>query len=389
MKVLYLDWDAFGKIDYPFTFEHELGIEVAYFNHQDYLTTESEDFLLLFKRYVEELHCDFAFSINYFVMMAEGAKRCGIPYVCVVYDSPQYFLYHKSAVYPTNHVYHFDSQEALRLNAYGINTVKYTVLPVNSTVIDTMLRQPYDAERTTCEVSFVGQMYDEEPNYFKRMMDKLDDRSRGFVQGLMAAQMQVYGADVVTPSITKELLAKMMAADRYSVAEGTTVDPREVYADDYICKGITSVERRGFLQEIAKKHDVKLFTVNPKVEIARVKNMGGTNYYDEMPLVFHNSKINLNITLRSIKNGIPLRAMDIIGAGGFLLTNFQSDFLNHFYPDEEFVYFEDREDLLKKVDYYLEHEDKRIAIAKAGHERAKAEYNFRLILKGILEESVN
>ena len=49
-----------------------------------------------------------------------------------------------------------------------------------------------------------------------------------------------------------------------------------------------------------------------------------------MPLVFQNSKINLNITLRSIKNGIPLRAIDIMGAGGFLLTNYQNDFGLHF-----------------------------------------------------------
>ena len=38
--------------------------------------------------------------------------------------------------------------------------------------------------------------------------------------------------------------------------------------------------------------------------------------------MFANSKVNLNITLRNIKTGIPLRALDIMGAGGFLLTNY-------------------------------------------------------------------
>lgn len=55
-------------------------------------------------------------------------------------------------------------------------------------------------------------------------------------------------------------------------------------------------------------------------------NKGPIDYYNEMPYVFNNSRINLNITLRSIKSGIPLRAMDICGAGGFLLSNYQADF---------------------------------------------------------------
>ena len=69
--------------------------------------------------------------------------------------------------------------------------------------------------------------------------------------------------------------------------------------------------------------------------------MGEVHYMYEMPLVFKCSKINLNITLRSIRNGIPLRAMDIMGAGGFLLTNHQNDFAMHFVDGEDYVLFGD------------------------------------------------
>lgn len=55
--------------------------------------------------------------------------------------------------------------------------------------------------------------------------------------------------------------------------------------------------------------------------------MGAVDYYEVMPHVFKQSKINLNITLRSIQSGMPLRAWDIMGAGGFLLSNYQADFL--------------------------------------------------------------
>ena len=64
---------------------------------------------------------------------------------------------------------------------------------------------------------------------------------------------------------------------------------------------------------------------NPTPELPNVINMGSVDYYDMMPYVFKCSDINLNITLRSIKTGIPLRAMDIMGAGGFLMSNYQVD----------------------------------------------------------------
>ncbi len=72
-----------------------------------------------------------------------------------------------------------------------------------------------------------------------------------------------------------------------------------------------------------------------------------------------------------------MRAFDIMGSGGFLLSNFQADFLDAFTPGEDFVYYESEEDLLQKIDYYLDHEDERAAIAKNGHDKVAAAHTFR------------
>ena len=113
--------------------------------------------------------------------------------------------------------------------------------------------------------------------------------------------------------------------------------------------------------------------------------MGPVSYFDEMPLVFKLSKINLNITLRSIQHAIPLRVYDILGAGGFLLSNYQVDLARHFVADEEFVYYEDRKDLLNKIDYYLKHDDERIAIAKNAHDRVASEHTFDVRVGQIID----
>ena len=56
--------------------------------------------------------------------------------------------------------------------------------------------------------------------------------------------------------------------------------------------------------------------------LQNVNYMGSCDYYGQMTKVFKASSINLNITLKISQSGIPLRVMDILGAGGFLLSNY-------------------------------------------------------------------
>lgn len=111
--------------------------------------------------------------------------------------------------------------------------------------------------------------------------------------------------------------------------------------------------------------------------MAGLSNHGTVDPYTEAPLVFHRSKINLNISLRSIKSGIPLRAFEIMGSGGFLLSNYQADFFEDFTPGVDFDYYESKEDLLQKIDYYLTHEEERAAIAKNGHDKVARGHTYR------------
>ena len=118
--------------------------------------------------------------------------------------------------------------------------------------------------------------------------------------------------------------------------------------------------------------------------MSNLTNHGTVDYYEQMPLVFKQSRINLNIALRSIKTGIPLRAFDIMGSGGFLLSSFQDDFLDDFIPGEDFAYYESKEDLLYKIDYYLNHEEERMAVAKNGHDKIAGAHTFRHRIREML-----
>ena len=100
--------------------------------------------------------------------------------------------------------------------------------------------------------------------------------------------------------------------------------------------------------------------------IPDINNRGTIKTLMEMPLVFHNSQINLNITSKAIRSGIPQRVWDVLACGGFLITNYQSEIPEYLVPGEHLEIYESLNDLTDKCAYYLEHPDHAKEIAQNG-----------------------
>lgn len=110
---------------------------------------------------------------------------------------------------------------------------------------------------------------------------------------------------------------------------------------------------------------------------------GYIDYYEDMSKMFNRSKINLNITLRSILSGISLRALDTMGAGGFLLSNYQPELAELFEDGKELVMYYSRQDLMDKAAYYLEHDEERELIARNGQKKIIEQYDYSLVWEKI------
>ena len=103
-----------------------------------------------------------------------------------------------------------------------------------------------------------------------------------------------------------------------------------------------------------------------------------------MPHIFHDAKINLNIALRVIQTGIPLRVLDVMGCGGFVLTNYREEIAEHFVNGAECVIYEDIEDMYAKAQYYLSHDTERRQIAANGLAKVQRDFTFEQALAGML-----
>jgi spore maturation protein CgeB len=118
-----------------------------------------------------------------------------------------------------------------------------------------------------------------------------------------------------------------------------------------------------------------------------VKLRGSVNYEEDMPKVFARSKINMNFTIRNIRTGLPLRIWDILGAGGFLLTNYQIELNDFFENGKDLVYYESLDDMERKADYYLNHEEERKMIAENGHRKVMRYHSYDARIAEMLERA--
>ncbi len=330
------------------------------------------------ERQFREISPDALFSFNYFPIVAVACKNMGIPYISWVYDSPHVRMYHYTIAYPTNYVFVFDSAVYEEFHKGGVPTVYYLPMAANTNRLKEMKDLNSFAKtswKPDHKIAFVGSLYREKHQFYQRMTG-ITDYTRGYLEGLIEAQKLVYGYNFIQEALPDKIIKDMQKALPMQVRPGEVESIEYLFAQYVINRQITASERFELLTLVAQKYGLDLYTPDQTVRIPGCGNHGALDAYSWAPYVYKTASVNLNITLRSILKGIPLRAFEIMGAGGFLLTNFQEDFLSFFTPEEDFVYFESREDLLAKISYYLKNDEERRQIARNGFEKIASGHTY-------------
>ena len=383
MRIIFLDTPAFAKQDMIDAFE-ENNIHCDLFSHPSYQERKNAAFETAFFAFAEKKVYDFVFSFNFFPVLSNCCQKYNIPYVSYVYDCTLVALYSCSLINTCNYVFLFDKTIYQTFRDAGITTVYYLPLAANVKRLSNLSCSPALTSKLSSEVSFVGSLYNEDHNFYDRLVS-ISDYTRGYLDAIMNAQQQVYGSFFLEELITPAILEDLQNSIPYQPLSDGTETPAYVYANYFLCRKITSNERLSLLKAASKHFQLKLYTHQPPADIPDAEYIGPIDWYSVMPLVFKNSTINLNITLKSIQSGIPLRGMDIMGSGGFLLTNYQSDFLDFFIPDEDFVFFENTDDFISKIRYYLKHDNIRQQIIANSYGKMKDYHTFSHRVHTILE----
>lgn len=387
MRILYYYWNENSCEDMADTLR-AFGHQVKIFQYplRNYL--EDEQFSASLQEELSAHPCDFIFTFNYFPVISETAMRCCVKYVCWVYDCPHFTLYSKTVSNDCNYIFLFDRMMLAQVKAQKAAHVYHLPLAANVRRLNQKLGLNPDTKtpppRYIHEISFVGSLY--ENNLYDRV-NYLPDHLRGYLDGIMTAQKQIWGMDIITPLLDSALAEELA---KYIKLEENPLLPdikRPIFAEMLLSK-ITSDERIAALNLLAEFFPTALYSASRVKLCPKVQCAGAISYLDTMPDVFFGSKINLNITLRSITSGIPLRAIDILSCGGFLLTNYQPELAENLEAGTDFVYFEDFEDMAQKAAYFLSHESERQEIAHCGYKKIQMEFSYEKQVEKLLELSV-
>ena len=148
---------------------------------------------------------------------------------------------------------------------------------------------------------------------------------------------------------------------------------------------LANLERTNILIKL-NKYNIRLYTTDKNIVIPGVRIGSELSYDEQLPKVYFLSKINLNITLHSIISGIPLRVFDIMGVGGFMLTNYQPEIEDYFLIGKDIEVYRDIDELVDKVDFYLKNENARLRIALNGYKVVSEKHSYDNRINEILEK---
>lgn len=380
MKILIYHWNSYNQKDTEDTI-WAMGHEIILLTtpvknpESDDKYTQNLINTLLSRKY------DMLFSINFFPVLAKACYETSTPYVCWNCDSPLLAMYNDTIFYETNFIFTFDYSNYKEFDNLGVKHIYHLPLAANTDHIKNVLNTTasLSATKDTCkyDISFVGSLY--EKNSFDNISLLLPDYLCGYFDGVLQAQLQVSGGNLIEKLLTPEICRQLEELSDYHKSPSSFADIHTLFSTTVLGFKAASMQRKINLNKLSvylnnnninnRKCFVHLFTDSSHDTLPLVMHHGKVDYHTEMPLIFNQSSINLNMTIPNIKTGIPLRVWDILSCRGFLMTDYRIELMDYFVPDKDIVIFEDPDELIAKADFYLSHDTLRTKICQNAYDK--------------------
>lgn len=334
---------------------------------------------------LDEGHYDLVVTYDFCSGVAVACENKKVKYYSWVYDSPLLELYTDYAKKSNNYISVFDKKQYDRMKEFGIPNLYHIPLCSEVDVFGSTNITKRDEKKYSSDVAFVGRLYDNRG--YKELFDVRSQELKAEFDAIAAScDCHWDGKRNIFNKASEKLIQHIIKGLDESIWDTYHMSKRFYCESMKIAGRCNEIERVTILNRLAEKYKVTLYSDDsPKDMLSGVIIKPWVDYWEEMPKVFHLSKINLNITSRSIESGIPQRVWDIMSVGGFCLTNYQPEIEDYFVIGRDLEVYHDLDELMDKVDYYLKHKDKRIRIAMAGYQKVRDKHNYNIRLTSVLK----
>lgn len=379
MNILFYDMGSYTYQDFLHYLEAAGHIcKTIYYHFPDKF--EDPFFCERFSDYLKSGSYDCVVSVNFFPLVARLCHEYHIKYISWCYDSPLEERFQEYFHYATNYIFLFDRIEVSQYRSMGYNRIYHLPLAVNTERLSKLIFTANQIQRFQGDISFVGHLYN---SPLEQLLYAANDTIKGYIEGILQSQLRVYGYYFIDELITDELLEGINHS--FQSFGQSRVALNRCGLSYAIATEITHLERSFLLEQLAESFHVHFYTTGSPALNPLIKLHGPVKYYDEMPCIFRYSKLNLNPTLKCIQSGIPLRALDIMGAGGTLMSNFQPELAEYFEDGKDVIMYSSMEEAVDKADFYLKHDNLRKKIAVNGCRKTNQEFNYMKSIQRIFK----
>jgi len=303
---------------------------------------------------IAEYNPAFVVTINISERIQKICRNLNIPYKSWTVDIPAYNFF-----LPENqnlNSWHFtaDVHEKQRAIEMGITNISYLgPASVNRKINQTEM-QLWDKLKDY--IVFVGNTAIN--SEFKQLSNHISDKTMKKINEILLIQLN---SDIwLTPNLLEEFIKEN--PDSYNEIQikmglkdniGFTVKDKISYI---IGKEITGMIRKEIIKKIAKRNKVAVFGDEGWHELKGERNFyygGSVNHYKDLPSIFNNAGVNINLTrLYAIGKIIPVRVFDVLGSGGFLLSNNDKS-LERYFIDGKHLIIANASDIADKASEWL------------------------------------
>ena len=384
MKVLLCQFGGFGEK----IIEHTL-IKLGYEVDTIWVKCQNYDYDGdLLKSFADKMAAtlpDMVFSLNFLPIISKVCNIYKTIYLSWVYDCPELHIYSAAVTNPVNRIFFFDRFQYQKYKTIN-NNIYYMHLVTNPmTEVEIAKISSEEHKRFDNDVCFVGSLYNESDRRFQEI-NNLPKYWQGYIKGIVESQLNVYGYNFIEDALSETTVNELSGLLKYQLIDDYKRVDKEIIADMYIGMMVSSIDRIRTINTLAEQFDVSVYTDCDTSMIKGAHIKGVVDSVNEMPKLLHCSRININVTMKTMRTGIPIRVFDALGVKGFMLTNYQEEICDLFDPGVDLVIYEDMQDLKEKTRYYLEHEDERMQIAENGYRKVCSNYTYETAVKYMLNQ---
>lgn len=389
LKILYFHSDRISLIGIPYAF-HLLGHNVVDTEYRPRLKGIDEKDIDAVEREIRSSDMvDLVFTYDFIPSVSIACERSRIKYLAWVYDCPQVELFRTEVTNPYSFISVFDKNQYEYLNRLGsIKNLYHFPLAADIDLFSSASISPEEEDYYRADVAFLGRMYDKE--YVSQIYNMCSQIEQEEIMNLLKNSICEWESNSLKGKAPDGLIEKLFSYYGSGTDPYQGITKRDFVESTFLAPKCNELERKVLLNSLANHFSLVLYSdklqyedVDPNIILR-----GPQDYISQMPKVFYMSKINLNITSKSIESGIPQRVWDILAVGGFCLTNYQPELEEYFEIGHDLVVYHSIPECVKLIDYYLSHEDERLKIALNGYKKVKKVGDIKARMRKVIDRIV-